>query len=116
MTLQETKHLLGDTQMTASKVKFDAGSKVQVAKVGKANWSQLENARRITNSMVRYGFVETGAQADRLFKALVKMIERDTETWTRGQLRGITNALGMNSTDRERNRVARLILKLTSKA
>jgi hypothetical protein len=98
--------------MTSTKVKFDAGSKVQVAKVGAANWSQLENARRITNSMVRYGFVDAGPAADKLFNKLVKLIESDPEFWTRGQLRGITHSLGLNSTTRERNRVAKLVLKL----
>jgi hypothetical protein len=99
-------------KMTASKVKFEG----KVAKVGKANWSQLENARRIAASMLRYGYVDTEAQAERLFVRLVKLIERDLETFSRAQLRGITNALGLNSDERTRNKTAKLVLKLTSKA
>jgi polyhydroxyalkanoate synthesis regulator phasin len=100
--------------MTASKVKFENGKKVQVAKVGKANWSQLENARRIAASMVRYGYC-TEAEGDRLFNKLVKVIERDLETFSRAQLRGITNALGLNSDERTRNKTAKLVFKLVGK-
>lgn len=98
--------------MTASKVKFEG----KVAKVGKANWSQLENARRIAASMLRYGYVDSEAEAERLFMRLVKMIERDIDTWSRAQLRGFTNALGLNSDTKTRNKTAKLVLKLTAKA